>query len=365
MPVAVNGASFPQRITGVQRYAREITSRLLVHDDVRLLLPGPPGNLAQPASLPSGARVDVVTGGITARSLGPWGWATRDLPRALAPDEVVWSPTIRAPLLRRRHVLSVHDLAVLDHPEWFRPAVVAQWRILLAAHVRSVHTIITDSVFSAGRLMSRLGLRASQVEVVPCGVDARFLHVSDAEVARVRQKHGLPEVFVLSVSSVDPRKNLGLLLRAWSLLPRQVPLVLVGGPARNFRAGGLLDGLPPGVQHLGYVDDDDLPALYAAAAVFAYPSAYEGFGLPPLEAMAAGAPVLGLASTPAVVEVVGDTGVLVPSSVEAICHGLAELLEEDTRELTNRARTRAATFSWERSAGGVLAVLRTAARDGA
>lgn len=185
------------------------------------------------------------------------------------------------------------------------------------------------------------------------------------EVAEVRARLGLPERFIFSLGSVDPRKNVGLLVGAWRALPAsvraEVPLVLAGGTASTFAPDPSQRHLPDGVVHLGYVDDDDLPGLYAAATVFAYPSLYEGFGLPPLEAMAAGTPVVALASTGAVNEVVRGAGMLVEGAgPNAFADAISEMLSNESLTLTlvTAGRERAAEYSWDLSAKGVLGVLR-------
>lgn len=359
--IAINGASFPQRITGVQRYAREVSARMLAHADVRLLLPGADEAFVAPEK----AVVELLPPSAWSKRLGPWVWVNTTLRAGLAPDEILWSPTIRAPLWVRAHVPTVHDLSVLDHPEWFRKSVVAQWKVLLPSLCRQAPHVITDSMFSRDRLVQHLGMAEERISVVSCGVDLRFAGVCPDSVAELRERLGLPDRFILALGSADPRKNIGHLLNAWrSLSPRQrdnVHLVLAGGTARTFAKDPFLQDLPDDVLHLGYVADSDLPALYTAATVFAYPSRYEGFGLPPLEAMAAGTPVIALAATGAVAEVVEGAGLLIEGhSPGAFAEGLSELLNDENcvRTLVAEGRKRAAIYSWESSAEGVLAVLR-------
>ena len=275
-------------------------------------------------------------------------------------ESSLWSPTIRAPVSVRRQVITIHDASPLDHPEWFRRGVVAQWRTLVRAQVRRSAHIVTVSEFSRGRIVARLGVPDDRVSVVPCGVDQRFLASGEDDVTELRGRLRLPDRFVLFVGSRDPRKNLDLLLEAWATagLPPDVHLLVAGGSARTFT--DTMTGVhPPQVRPLGYVDDVDLPALYAAATVFAFPSHYEGFGDHPLEAMAAGTPVVALENTPAVVEVVDDAARLVPDDSTALGRTLLDLLHDgDAREELARAgRARAAGFTWDRAAELLRGVL--------
>jgi glycosyltransferase involved in cell wall biosynthesis len=360
--IVVNGASFPQRVTGVQRYAREVAVRLLIEPDVRLAVPSPPEGLAVPVA---GQMHVLRSPGATAR-LGAWGWTNIALRRHLSADDVLWSPTVRAPFGVPRQVPTIHDLSVFDHPGWFRPSVRAQHRLLVPRLVRAAPAVITDSRFSRDRLVDRLRVDPAKVFVVPCGVNPAFGASTADDVRAARAALDLPERFVLSVASVDPRKNVAVLVEAWRALPdalrRELPLLLAGGGARTFAASGAVKELPPGVRSLGYVPDEQLPAVYAASTVFAYPSRYEGFGMPPLEAMAAGTPVVALASTPAVVEVAEGAALLVPGEqAGSLTDALRALAGDDALRdrLVSAGRQRAAAYTWEATAAGVLSVLRS------
>lgn len=359
--IVINGASFPQRITGVQRYARELSGQLLLSPGVRLLIPMPVAGIESPVS---GGMVQTLPGGPWIRKLGPWGWANATLPAHVGKDELLWSPTIRAPVRAHNHVVTVHDLSVLDHPEWFRRSVVVQWRVMLAALSRTATHFVTDSEFSRTRLLARTALAPECVSVVPCGVDARFSSVPGDAVAELRARLRLPERFILALGNADPRKNIAHLYESWRLLggtrASEIPLVVAGGTARTFARDAFFHDMPDGVRCLGYVEDRDLPSLYAAASVLAYPSLYEGFGLPPLEAMAAGTPVIGLRSTDAVAEVVGDAALLIEDdSPGAFAAGLAHLLSDshEVGDLIAAGRVRAASYTWEAAARSLHTVL--------
>ncbi|MBE3597553.1 MAG: nucleotide sugar dehydrogenase [Limnochordaceae bacterium] len=219
-------------------------------------------------------------------------------------------------------------MAVVEHPEWFAPAFARWYAWLWPRLSRRVAAVLTVSGFSRERIMERFGLPSERVRVVPNGVDpSRFFPQGDTSVASVRRRLGLAAPYVLMVASRDPRKNLGRVLRAWGRVHEvdpDVELVIAGAAHRVFQeveAGEL-----PFVRHLGYVQDSDLPALYTGAEVFVYPSLYEGFGLPVLEAMACGVPVVTSPTGP-MPEVAGDAAVLVdPYDPDAIADGILRLL---------------------------------------
>jgi glycosyltransferase involved in cell wall biosynthesis len=268
MKCTVNGRFQSQRTTGVQRYAREITARIADWVDV-----------VTPQSWSAGVRGHL--------------WEQSVLPR-LARGGLLWSPCNTGPLSVARQVVTIHDCAFVDQPDGFSRLFATWYRWLIPRLARRVRRIITVSQFSATRLAEFCGLKAGQIEVIPNGVDPRFRPVDSDAVSDLRRRLALPERYVLSVGTLEPRKNLPRLLAAWDHLPpslRDVGLVLSGAESRQFRAAGI-EPLPAGVRLTGYVADADLPVLYAGAAAFVYPSTYEGFGLPVLEAMACGAPVI-------------------------------------------------------------------------
>ena len=267
-------------------------------------------------------------------------------------------------------VSTFQDLAWHRHPE-VHPVERLRWiERHMPRALAQTRRIITTSNFTRREVVSVLGVEESRIDVVPLGVDGRFRPHDPDELLPVLAHHGLqPGGYLLSVGTVEPRKNLGRLLRAYAALPPAVagrcPLVIVGASGwLNSPELARMDSLERAgrVRYLGYVDEADLPALYAGARAFAYPSLYEGFGLPPLEAMASGTPVLSSAGT-SMAEVVGDAGLLVdPLDEEAIAGGLRLLLEDDGAAARRRGAglARAAGFTWDRCARSTLAVYRTA-----
>jgi glycosyltransferase involved in cell wall biosynthesis len=234
--------------------------------------------------------------------------------------------------------------------------------------VRRVRRIIAVSRFTANRLAELCRLNVKRIEVIPNGVDSQF-HPADAVIVdELRRRLALPERYVLSVGTLEPRKNLRTLLASWEQLPPEfgdVGLVLAGAKGRQFRSAGI-EQLPTGVRLTGYVEDADLPALYSGAEAFIYPSLYEGFGMPVLEAMSCGTPVI-CSRTTSLPEVAGDAALLVdPCDTESIAGGIRRLLTDAELRRGVRARglERAKQFSWDQAAAATAEVLRqTAAED--
>ncbi|HEX8291923.1 MAG TPA: glycosyltransferase family 1 protein [Pyrinomonadaceae bacterium] len=267
-------------------------------------------------------------------------------------------------------VVTIHDLSFEHIPETFKRRSRVQLRLTVRATARRAAHVIAPSEYTRRDLVETYGLDPARVSAIPLAVSPRFRPVGDAgELGRVRKRYGIAGEYVLAVGSIQPRKNLARLVRAYATLRRgrgrsNLPqLVLVGKKAWLY--GDTLraieeEGLGGSVVVTGYVSEDDLPALYTGALLFAYPSFYEGFGLPPLEAMSCGAPVLtgSLTSLP---EVVGDAGLTVdPFDTDALAAGLARLIDDDAlrASLSGRGLQRARRFDWRDTARMTLQVYR-------
>jgi len=276
-------------------------------------------------------------------------WEQLALPLQSARDEVLLCPANLAPVAARNVVVIVHDAAPLRHPEWYSGAYAAWQRTLLPVIARRARRVITVSPFSRDELGELLGVEAS---VVYGGVDARFFDAISVRRARP---------YVLCVASMTARKNLVALSAAADALAREgVELVVAGGHRPQFAAEAGLERLVL----LGHVPDAQLPGLYAGAEAFVLPSVYEGFGLPVLEAMAAGTPVVA-ADTTALPDTCGDAARLVAPEPEPIRDALFALIgdRQERERLTALGRARAAEFSWDRTAREVDAICREAARE--
>ena len=290
---------------------------------------------------------------------------------ALGAVDVVHSTTFCVPRLRGRTrlVVTIYDLSFVTHPEFHLEANVRHCLAGTRAAIERADAIIAISEHTRRDLVERLGAPAERIVVTPLAADPALRPVSDrARRDEVRRRYRLPERFALYLGALEPRKNLLRLLEAYAALDerqrREVRLVVAGA------SGWLNDsvhaqveklGLGPAVCFAGYVAGDDMAALYSLADVFVYPSLYEGFGLPVLEAMACGTPVVtsNVASLP---EVTGDAAILVaPEEVDGIRDALSRVLDDATlrADLSRRGLARAAQFSWDRCARQTLDVYRS------
>jgi glycosyltransferase involved in cell wall biosynthesis len=360
--VAVDLRALVPEATGIGVYTRSLLGVLAA--------PGPPGGGFRYLGLsqrPVRGAEELAAAGVALETQpAPLGvvWQQTRLPARLAAGDVdlFWSPLATLPWrCPVPAVVTVHDLTAILFPEAHTARV--RWSILpfLARSLATARRVVAISEATAADLAFHFPETRDKTRVVPNGLDPRFRPGTPEMIAATRAGLGAPGGYLLAVGTLEPRKNLGTLLSAWEMLrgahPETPPLVLAGGAGWETKAfrRRLAALAPHGLVHLGRVDDDRLLALYQAATVFAYPSLYEGFGLPVLEAMASGVPVVtsDLSSLP---EVAGDAALLVdPRDTRALAHALHRVLDDPAlaADLAARGRERAAGFTWEKTAAGV------------
>ena len=263
-------------------------------------------------------------------------------------------------------VTTIHDLSFIRFPHLFRPANRLYLKTMTWLSARRSRQLIAVSEHTALETRQLLSVAPEKITVVYHGVDARFQPLPANQVTTFREHRRLPERFVLFVGTLEPRKNLIRLVEAFKLAdPGETKLMLVGGKGWLYedlfaRVDEL--GLGETVRFPGYVPNDELVLWYNAATVFAYPSLYEGFGMPVTEAQACGTPVLA-SSTTSLPEAAGEAALLVdPEDVDAIAGGLRRLLDDEElrRELSDRGREHADAFGWTRTARRTAEVYRDA-----
>lgn len=323
--VAINArAAVRQQIGGVERYAREMAARLPALRPERYHVIRPPEPLAHRAG---------------------HAWEQLVLPLQARGARVLYSPANLAPALSARNAVVIHDVAPLRHPEAYSSVYVAYQRRMLPTVARRARLVLTVSEFSRSELGELLDVEPGRIAVVPGGVDERFQPGVPSDA--VRSRFGLRRPYVLALGTASARKNIAVLEPvARELAGEGVELVL-GGSDR-----GYLRGASTSLRRLGYVPEPDLPALYGGAEAFVMPSRHEGFGLPCLEAMACGVPVVA-ADAAALPATCGSAATLVPPEDAAtILEALRALLRDPDlrRERIDAGRRRAAEFPWRRTA---------------
>ena len=338
--IALNARFAVHRPSGMQRYGIELAHRL--RDHLHMLRPahalrGPAGHLWEQFYLPSATH-----------------------------GRLLWSPNNTGPLAVSRQVCTLHDLIPLDHPEWFSRRFAAWYQWLLPRLAKQVRHIIAVSEFTKQRAVELLRVPPEKVTVILHGVDERFKPQPEESILEMRRVLGIDSPsYLLYVGNLEPRKNLHRLIRAWEIAQRSIPeeieLVVAGAKGSSLVFEQVsLGAIPPRVRFSGYVPDQHLPALYSGSLALVYPSLYEGFGLPPLEAMACGTLVVTSSNT-SLPEVVGDAATLVEAEdVHSIADGILRVVSNNGRrsEIQQGGFERIKHFTWERTAAETLRVLQ-------
>lgn len=351
------------RETGNETYVRGLLSGLASFDGVAVAAAVPPefqidGSLPRSVTclpLPTSSSVRRLSGDL-ARLSERWK------------ADIVQASYVAPYRLRCPVVVSVHDVSFRRFPEYFSWRDRLLFSTLLESSLRRAAAILTLSSHAQDEIRYFYPKLRAPVHVVPAAPSEVFRPLDSGTVSRTLSRHHVRRPFFLAVGNVQPRKNLVRLVQAFAEVQRgrpDVQLVLVG--PSGFRASSLHDtivglGLADAVRLLGYVSDDDLAGLYNGAIALVYPSVYEGFGLPVVEAMACGRPVIA-ANTSSLPEVAGDAALLVdPFDVSALSAAMERLLAnpDEAKELAGRGLARVPQFSWRRTAAAALAAFEVA-----
>jgi glycosyltransferase involved in cell wall biosynthesis len=297
-----------------------------------------------------------------------WLWMQLMLPRLIKqtrPDLFHFTNALAPLWITSPYVLSIYDATLFLYSSYHPWTRLLAIRMMLPLAARRASAVITISQSARTDLQKVLNIPSEKIHVVYGAAAPQFEPVTQLEkLEQVRWIYGLPEQFLLYVGTLEPRKNLRRLVKAFGRLKEMgLPHKLVLAGPRGWSMDGFQEQieelkLGDSVLMLGYIPDEDLPALYSLATVFVFPSIYEGFGLPPLEAMACGTPVLSSRNS-SLAEICGDAAVLVdPLNEESLLDGLRQVLEskELQTQLGEIGRKRAAEFSWERAAQETITV---------
>ncbi len=368
--IAIDYTSAVRQTAGIGRYTRGLIGALAVADHSTQYVLFSAGRDSQPRAWPPNFALRELP--LSDRQLAvlwqrlrvpvPVEWITGQVDLYHSPDFVL------PPVRRARTALTVHDLSFLRHPECSSPPLL---EYLLRAVPRSVaraDVLLADSENTRQDLVELLGVEEERVFVVYAGVDARFApRTPDPQRAAVLERYGIRRPFILGLGTLQPRKNFCRLIHAYAQLRDEcrVPHQLVIGGGKGWLYEDIFDavdtlGLHGDVLLSGFVDDADLPTLYRAADAFAFPSLYEGFGIPVLEAMSCGTPVV-TSTTSSLPEVAGDAALCVPpDDVGALAHALWRLLDDQELRavLRERGLAQAGRFTWESAAEQLLRVYR-------
>jgi len=358
---------------GIGRYTRELVAALTEIDrDNRYTLfcaGEDPGAREWPANFA------VRTSNIPARWLTA-GWHKLRLPvpaeNLAGESDIFHSPDFTLPPLRHaRGVVTIHDLSFLRVPQCADPGLRTFLERTVPRTVSQAHHVLADSESTCNDLIELLAVTPDKISVVPAGVETRFRPVRDTvRLAEVRARYGLPDWFILSVGTLEPRKNFSRLISAYGQLRRQTglphALVIAGGPGWLYQPihdQVVKEGLSEHVHFPGFVADQDLPALYTMADLMAFPSLYEGFGLPPLEAMACGTPVV-TSNNSSLPEAVGSAALMVDAEdVDGLADAMARILGNANLRvrLVDLGRAQAMRFTWRAAAEKLLSAYKLAA----
>lgn len=360
MRIGLDGYPLSEPRTGVGHYTLELARALAVThpaDEFELVSPKPFDEFVTKAESVSNLTF------VRAKSSsirGHWWSVGLPLHARRASFDLFHGTNFELPLWRRgATVLTIHDLSALAYPELHRPRLVRRARRRLPLAARLAHAIITPTEAIKSEVLAQFRFKPEKVIAIHEAPRAVFQPISFAETAEIRERLGVEDEFLLFVSTLEPRKNLLTLLKAFDQILRHTSLrpqlVIAGGQ------GWLMEetfsfmntaGIKERLRLTGFLEDEELRALYSSCKAFVYPSLYEGFGLPPLEAMACGAPVIA-SRIPALQETLGDAAILKePVDVDGLTKSIIELFEnnERRRSMSAAGPEHAARFSWEKAA---------------
>jgi glycosyltransferase involved in cell wall biosynthesis len=332
--LVINGRFCLQQMTGIQRVGRAITSRLCT-----------PHVVIGPKSYAGGARGHA--------------WEQAILPLR-ARGRLIWSPGNMGPIMAESQIVTIHDVAAIDHPEWFSTNFARLYGSLWPVLAKRAKQVVTVSHFSKRRISEVLNIPDSKITVVWNGVGENFKPASSTAIEGATRSLGIANrPYFATLSTIEPRKNLRLVLRAWTIakphLPADMVLLVIGGSGSRavFDSSSADEyAASEGVVFSGYVAEEMLPPLLSGAHAVLYPSIYEGFGLPVLETMACGVPAVTtrLTSLP---EVGGDAALYVDAEdPQDLANTLINLVHSQDlrRECSAKGLERAKLFTWDQAA---------------
>lgn len=350
--IFINGRFLAQRITGVQRFAYEITNKLVKIDkNVVVLLPHSKVNASYNISGWNCKKIGFGKG---------YFWEQISLPLYLLfhNSHLLLSLCNLSPVFYKNKITVIHDLAVIEHPEWFDWKFSFFYKITLPIILRTSKIIFTVSDFSKQKILQYYPF-ANNIQIVYNAVSDNLIEKSKIGMLDISFENFFEKKYILCVSSLDPRKNFISIVKAFELVQcSDIQLLIVGGFNPVFRDNNILSR-NKNIRFLGYISDNDLFKLYKNSICFIYLSLYEGFGIPPLEAMTLGCPVL-LSDIPVHRELFDEAALFVdPADVQMIANALLLLLKNDNirKKLITTGLLVSKKFSWQVSAKKILDII--------
>jgi len=364
--IVINSTSLLSALTGVGRYTYEIAKRISSEDigaEIKYYYGYNSKKLVSHEGENSGETKSLIKTLLKNKLIKK---TAREMLRItpmfrLKSFDLYWEPNniLNTGIRTKRTLYTLHDLSVIRFPQWHKKESVQHFNKYIRESVNRADKIITDSAFIRDEIIGEYGLAPEKVRNIPLGFDLSIFHSSpyEGESGKIKSKYTDGREFILFVGSVEPRKNLLNLLKAYNSLPDNVKseyLLLLAGFSgwENEDIMELINKNKKYVRYAGYVEYPELGAMYRSASLFAYPSFYEGFGLPPLEAMACSCPVL-VSDRASLPEVCGDASVYVdPEDYEAIADGMVKVLSDSalSDKMRGDSLAQADKFSWDKAA---------------
>ncbi|HOK09686.1 MAG TPA: glycosyltransferase family 1 protein [Candidatus Hydrogenedens sp.] len=352
MRILLNGFQIGN-LSGTGRYTEELVKAFIqIPNVVHIFLSSP-----KPLNIPSEK--------LTINPLPNNRYITRLLQKHLLkkhfqksqPDIVHFPATYGYKLGDIPHITTVHDLAFLNNPNWFPPHYRWFYKRRVEETIKFSQRFITDSYFSKRELQKYYNIDKDKIDVIYLGVSDFFKPHTQQQIETIRNKYKLPPKYVLYAGTLEPRKNIPYLIEAWSYIADKIPhhLVIIGRTGWNtypIEEAIKKSKFNERIHRLGYISDIDLPVIISGAEIFIYLSFYEGFGLPPLEAMSCGTPVIA-SNCGSLNEILEDTALLVePSDIQQIAEAIYNLCEDNTKRqvMSHNGIIHAQKFTWEKTA---------------
>lgn len=354
--IYINGRFLTQKLTGVQRYAFEMTKRLSNNYKNELCILIPPAKINESYEIDN---LQIKTIGKITNTF----WEQIDLPLYLNKKNkpLLINLVNTAPCFYKNQIACIMDMTIFVNPGWFNKTFVSYYKIILPLIGKNSKKIITISENSKKDIIKYLRISPQKIEIISPAVSAHFSRNKIKDFGIFIKLGVAKNKYILAVSSLDPRKNFKRLIEAYSLLQTDIPLVIVGAEGKVFAKEKPMQLLnnEKDLIFTGYINDNDLFALYKFAAFFVYPSLYEGFGIPPLEAMASGCATI-VSNISSLPEVCGNASLYVdPESVESIKQALLMLLNNKDlkKELEAKGEKQVKKFSWYNSAQKLMDIV--------